>query len=177
MNAQMLKENEINDMILNLIDKKKEVLPKRKKIKKNAKKENFDKNQMKSNVDAFFKEQEQIYKSEETNTMEYIINEAKDKEKELNDYYTYCQNFKKDYNNNFNDVIKHSEEIKKELKDLHIEYIDNKILLENKRKMELDGMFNFYKEKLLDIKRQWDNKTFCDENLKNIVYDILSVIN
>lgn len=37
-------------------------------------------------------------------------------------------------------------------------------------------MLNFYKDKLLNIKNQWENKTFCDENIKNIVYDILGVI-
>ncbi|SBT00803.1 conserved Plasmodium protein, unknown function, partial [Plasmodium ovale curtisi] len=169
MKAETLKENDINEMILNLMENKKKVQPKNKKTKKSSKKESVNQGEIKSNVDAFFKEQEQIYKSEETSTMKYIHNEAMEKEKELNAYYAYCQTFKKDYKNNFNDAIKNSEEIKKELKDLHIEYIENKILLENKRKTELESMFNFYKEKLLEIKRQWDNKTFCDENIKNIV--------
>ncbi|CRG97275.1 conserved Plasmodium protein, unknown function [Plasmodium gallinaceum] len=178
MTTETLKENDINNMILNLMEKKKkETLPKKTKCKRNIKKGNPDKNQIKSNLDIFFKEQEEIYKNEEINIIDYIQKEAKNKEKELNDYYMYCQNFKKKYKNNFNDTIMKSEEIKKDLKDLHIEYLDNKILLENKRRIELDSMSNFYKEKLLEVKRQWDNKTFCDENLKNIVYDILNVIN
>ncbi|CRG99123.1 conserved Plasmodium protein, unknown function [Plasmodium relictum] len=177
MTIKALKENDINDMILNLMEKKKkETLPKKTKCRNN-KKENLDKIKIKSNLNIFFKEQEEVYKNEEINTIDYIQKEAKNKEKELNDYYIYCQNFKKKYKNNFNDIIKQSEEIKKDLKDLHIEYLDNKILIENKRKMELESMSNFYKEKLLEVKRQWDNKTFCDENLKNIVYDILNVIN
>ncbi|ETB58942.1 hypothetical protein, variant [Plasmodium yoelii 17X] len=152
--------------------KKKQVLP----SPKNNKKQNLNKNDVKSTIEAFFKEQEQIYKAEESLTIKCLETEIRDKEKELNEYYTYCQNYKQTYKNNFNNIVKQTEEIKKELKDMHIEYIDSKILLENKRKIELESMLNFYKDKLLDIKNQWENKTFCDENIKNIVYDILGVI-
>ncbi|CXI09444.1 conserved Plasmodium protein, unknown function [Plasmodium berghei] len=173
MQSEILKENDMNKIILNLMEtKKKEVLP----SQKNNKKQNLNKNDIKSTIEVFFKEQEQIYKAEESHTMKYLETEIRDKEKELNEYYTYCQNYKKVYKNNFNNIVKQTEEIKKELKDMHIEYIDSKILLENKRKIELEGMLNFYKDKLLNIKNQWENKTFCDENIKNIVYDILGVI-
>ncbi|GAW79962.1 hypothetical protein, conserved [Plasmodium gonderi] len=177
MNSHTLKENDMNEMILNLMDKKKKgTVGKKKKMKKSIQKECINKKDIKSTVENVFKQQEKIYRDEEENVLQYIKNETSSKEKELNEYYTYCQKFKNEYKKNFNEALKHSEEMKKELKDLHIEYLDNKLLLENKRKMELKGMFNFYKEKLLDIKTQCGNKTFCDENLKNIVYDILSVI-
>ncbi|SCL99329.1 conserved Plasmodium protein, unknown function [Plasmodium chabaudi adami] len=173
MQSEILKENDMNKIILNLMETKKtEALP----SQKNNKKESLSKNDIKSAVEAFIKEQEQIYKAEESLTMNCLETQTRDKEKELNEYYAYCQNYKKVYNNNFNNIVKQTEEIKKELKDMHIEYIDSKILLENKRKVELESMLNFYKEKLLNIKNQWENKTFCDENIKNIVYDILEVI-
>ncbi|VWU52745.1 conserved protein, unknown function [Hepatocystis sp. ex Piliocolobus tephrosceles] len=178
MKAEILKENEINEMILNMMSyKNKEIPKKRKKKAQNyIKKESFNKSEIKSNVETFFKEQEDTYKFEENNTIQNIQNQTNEKEKELNDYYKYCQDFKTEYKNNWSDAMKQSEQMKKELKDLQIEYIDNKIFLENKRKMELESIFNFYKEKLLEIKLQWDNKSFCDKNIKNIIYDILGVI-
>ncbi|KYN97720.1 hypothetical protein PRSY57_1025500 [Plasmodium reichenowi] len=195
MDTTTLKEADMNQMIIQLMEKEK----KKKKIKKNLyekkklepqnyshmkkfkinpkEEKSLNKGEIKSHLINFFQEQEKIYKDEEMNTKNYIIEETKKKEKELNGYYIYCQEFKNEYNNYFNSFIKESEDIRKDLKDLQIQYMDDKILLGNKRKMELDNMLHFYKEKLLDIKNHWDTKNFCDDNLKNIVYDILNVIN
>ncbi|SOV15043.1 conserved Plasmodium protein, unknown function [Plasmodium sp. gorilla clade G2] len=190
MDTTTLKEADMNQMIIKLMDKKKkkniyeknilehENFVHMKKFKKSTNEEkSLNKNEIKSHMINFFQEQEKLYKEEELNTKNYIIEETKKKEKQLNTYYIYCQEFKNEYNNYFNNFIKESEEIKKELKDLQIQYMDDKILLGNKRKMELDKMLYIYKEKLLDIKNHWDTKNFCDDNLKNIVYDILNVIN
>ncbi|SPJ10672.1 conserved Plasmodium protein, unknown function [Plasmodium sp. DRC-Itaito] len=191
MGTTTLKEADMNQMIIQLMEKekkKKNIKEKKKlepqnfshmkKFKKSPKEEkSLNKGEIKSHLINFFQEQEKIYKDEELNTKNFIIEETKKKEKELNDYYMYCQDFKNEYNNYFNSFIKESEDIKKDLKDLQIQYMDDKILLGNKKKMELDNILHFYKDKLLDIKNHWDTKYLCDDNLKNIVYDILNVIN
>ncbi|CAG9481537.1 conserved Plasmodium protein, unknown function [Plasmodium vivax] len=177
MNAQTLKESDINEMILGLMEKKKRgTVARKKKAKKRPPKESLTKEEIKSNAEATFKRQEQMYRDEEAHTLQYIRDAAASKEKELNDYYAYCQKFKNEYKTNFNEALKQSEEMRKELSNLRSEYQDLKLLLEDQRKVELTGMFNFYQKKLLDIKAHCISQTFCDENLKNIVYEILRVI-
>ncbi|EUD66223.1 hypothetical protein C922_03418 [Plasmodium inui San Antonio 1] len=206
MNAHTLKESDINDMILDLMkNKKRGTVARKKKTKKSPSKGSLTKEEIKrlgeeqmerknnrhgrkrlcvhckgadlfSNGVATFKQQEQIYRDEEAHTLQYIRGEAASKEKELNDYYLYCQKFKNEYKTNFNEVLKQSEEMRKELSNLRSEYLDLKLLLEDQRKMELNGMFNFYQKKLQDIKAHCISQTFCDENLKNIVHEILRVI-
>ncbi|CAD2111956.1 conserved Plasmodium protein, unknown function [Plasmodium vinckei] len=79
MQSEILKENDINKIILNLMEtKKKEILP----SQQNNKKESLNKNDIKSAVEAFFKDQEQIYKAEESLTMKSLETETRDKEKE-----------------------------------------------------------------------------------------------
>lgn len=186
-----LNETGVNEMILDLMENKEKHLnpdltKNKKKKKRKTKKDETNKKeeteetdykkQIKNNLKLFVQEQQQIYKNEEMNLQTYIKSEIEQKEKELNKFYEYCQNFKKSYKDNFNDVMQNSEEIKKELKDLHIDYLDKKILLENERRMELKTASDFYKKKLLEVKDQWDNKTYCDDNLKTLVFDILNVM-
>ncbi|CAA9987156.1 conserved Plasmodium protein, unknown function [Plasmodium knowlesi strain H] len=177
MNAQTLKESDMNEMILGLMkNKKRGTVARKKKTKRKPPKGSLTKEEIKSNAETAFKRQEQMYRDEEAHTLQYIRGEVASKEKELNDYYVYCQRFKNEYKTNFNEALKQSEEMRKELSNLRTEYLDLKLLLEDQRKMELNGMFNFYKKKLLDIKAHCISQTFCDENLKNIVHEILRVI-
>lgn len=189
MSTTALNEADVNAMILDLMgdEKKKKSLnlikgnkKKNKKMKMQTKHSEKDKTeykeQIKNNLSLFLKEQQSIYRNEEISIENFIKLQIEEKEKELNGFYEYCQNFKKDYKENFNDVMKNSEEIKKELKDLHIEYLDNKIQLENKRRNELKEASDFYKEKLLEVKNQWEAKAHCDDNLKALIFDILNVM-
>eukprot|EP00366_Plasmodium_knowlesi_P004283 XP_002261781.1 hypothetical protein, conserved in Plasmodium species [Plasmodium knowlesi strain H] len=197
MNAQTLKESDMNEMILGLMkNKKRGTVARKKKTKRKPPKGSLTKEEIKRlgeeemekkdtthvhgkssvNAETAFKRQEQMYRDEEAHTLQYIRGEVASKEKELNDYYVYCQRFKNEYKTNFNEALKQSEEMRKELSNLRTEYLDLKLLLEDQRKMELNGMFNFYKKKLLDIKAHCISQTFCDENLKNIVHEILRVI-
>lgn len=174
-----LKEDQLNKMILNLMDnsKKENTKTKQKKIKKNNTLLNEPhKEEIKKNLYTFLNEQEQICNNEKKIVLDSIKQEIDEKEKELNAYYAYCQKYKESYKDNFDEIMKNSEELKNELKELESEYLDNKQVLENKRKAELENMVVFYKEKLIEVENDWKDKYFLDDNMKKIVFEIMNLM-
>lgn len=173
-----LKEDELNKMILNLMDcsKKEKTKGKQTKIKKNTSINESNKEEIKNNLYTFLNEQEQICKNEKKRVLDSIKQEINEKEEELSTYYEYCQIYKNNYKDNFEDIMKNSEELQNELKELESEYLDNKLVIENKRKAELENMVVFYKEKLIEVGNEWKDKYFLDDNMKKIIFEIMNLM-